>query len=81
MVGSSMSIADANTVLNSIVADSLREIADELEGSIDFNDKVIKVICKIINDHKRVIFDGNGYSKECSDFISFYREYFKVIFA
>ena len=64
MVGSSMSIADANTVLNSIVADSLREIADELEGSIDFNDKVIKVICQIINDHKRVIFDGNGYSKE-----------------
>lgn len=64
MVGSSMSIADANTVLNSIVADSLREIADELEGSVDFNDKVIKVICKIINDHKRVIFDGNGYSKE-----------------
>ena len=64
MVGSSMSIADANTVLNSIVADSLREIADELEGSIDFSDKVIKVICKIINDHKRVIFDGNGYSKE-----------------
>ena len=64
MVGSSMSIADANTVLNSIVADSLREIANELEGSVDFKDKVVKVICKIINDHKRVIFDGNGYSKE-----------------
>ncbi len=64
MVGSSMSIAGANTVLNSIVADSLSQIADELEKSSDFNNDVVKVICKIINEHQRVIFDGNGYSKE-----------------
>ena len=64
MVGSSMSIADANTVLNSIVADSLEQMADELEGAADFNDAVIKLICRTINEHKRIIFDGNGYSKE-----------------
>ena len=64
MVGSSMSIADANTVLNSIVADTLGVMADELEKASDFDDAVIKLICRTINDHKRVIFDGNGYSKE-----------------
>ena len=64
MVGSSMSIADANTVLNSIVADNLELMADELEEAENFDDAVIKLICKTINEHKRVIFDGNGYSKE-----------------
>ena len=64
MVGSSMSIADANTVLNTTVADSLSQMADELEKADDFNDAVLKLICKTINEHKRVIFDGNGYSKE-----------------
>ena len=64
MVGSSMSIADANTVLNSIVAESLSQMADELEKASDFNDAVIKLICRTITEHKRIIFDGNGYSKE-----------------
>ena len=64
MVGSSMSIADANTVLNSIVADSLAEFADELEKAADFDKAVVELICRTINEHKRVIFDGNGYSKE-----------------
>ncbi|MBR4776951.1 MAG: glutamine synthetase III [Lachnospiraceae bacterium] len=64
MVGSSMSIADANTVLNTIVAESLCQMADELEKADDFDDAVLKLICRTINEHKRVIFDGNGYSKE-----------------
>ncbi|MBO4782133.1 MAG: glutamine synthetase III [Lachnospiraceae bacterium] len=64
MVGSSMSIADANTVLNTIVAESLSQMADELEKADNFDDAVLKLICRTINEHKRVIFDGNGYSKE-----------------
>ena len=64
MVGSSMSIADANTVLNTIVAESLCQMADELEKADNFDDAVLKLICRTINEHKRVIFDGNGYSKE-----------------
>ena len=64
MVGSSMSIADANTVLNTIVAESLSQMADELEKADNFDDTVLKLICRTINEHKRVIFDGNGYSKE-----------------
>ena len=64
IVGSSMSIADANTVLNSTVADVLQEMADHLENCDNFDEEVIKVIRKAISDHKRVIFEGNGYSKE-----------------
>ncbi|MCR5324239.1 MAG: glutamine synthetase III [Lachnospiraceae bacterium] len=64
MVGSSMSIADANTVLNTTVADVLMEMADELENAPDFNSAVLELICRTINEHKRVIFNGNGYSPE-----------------
>ena len=64
MVGSSMSIADANSVLNTIVADSLMEMADALEKAEDFDSAVLELICRTINDHKRVIFNGNGYSPE-----------------
>lgn len=64
MVGSSMSIADTNSVLNTIVADALCEMADELEKADDFNDAVIKLIARTISEHKRVIFDGNGYARE-----------------
>ena len=67
MVGSSMSIADANTVLNTTVAESLCQMADELERADNFDDAVLKLICRTINEHKRVIFDGNGYSKEWVD--------------
>ena len=64
MVGASMSIADANTVLNTTVADVLMEMADELDAAEDFNDAVMKLICRTINEHKRVIFNGNGYAPE-----------------
>ncbi|BCN32017.1 glutamine synthetase III family protein [Anaeromicropila herbilytica] len=64
MVASSMSVAGANTVLNTIVADVLSEIADELEKATDFNAAVQELIKKTLTDHQRVIFNGNGYSDE-----------------
>ncbi|MBO4416434.1 MAG: glutamine synthetase III, partial [Lachnospiraceae bacterium] len=64
MVGSSMSIADANTVLNTTVADVLMEMADELENAQDFDSAVLELICRTINEHKRVVFNGNGYAPE-----------------
>lgn len=64
MVGSSMSVAEANTVLNTIVADSLKEMADELEVAADFDLAVHDLIKKTITDHQRIIFNGNAYSEE-----------------
>ncbi|MBR2670808.1 MAG: glutamine synthetase III [Oscillospiraceae bacterium] len=61
MVGSSQSIALANTVLNTAVAESLRKYADRLEGSEDFNTDMHSVIKDAIASHKRIIFNGNGY--------------------
>lgn len=62
MVASSMSIAGPNTVLNTIVADTLREFADELEAAPDFDSAVHDLIKRTIAEHQRVIFNGNGYS-------------------
>ena len=64
MLGSSMSIAGANFVLNTIVADTLQQFADELEKADDFNKAVKEVIKKNITEHQRVIFNGDGYSDE-----------------
>ena len=66
MVASSMSISDANTVLNSIVADTLEKMNAELEGvsSDQFVTVAKKLIQKTLNDNKRIIFNGNGYSDE-----------------
>ena len=64
MVGSSDSIAPANVVLNTIVAESFKEIADELEGSEDMQMAVHDMIKKLFTDHHRVVFNGNGYSDE-----------------
>ncbi len=61
MPGSSCSIALANTVLNTAVADSLRQFADILEGVEDFNNALDELIKKTIHEHKRIIFNGNGY--------------------
>ena len=63
-VASSMSIADPNTVLNTIVADVLCDMADELEKAEDFDQAVHDLIKKTLTDHQRVIFNGNGYSQE-----------------
>lgn len=64
MVASSASIGTANTVLNTIVADVLEEIADELENAADFALAVHDLIKKTLTEHQRIIFNGNGYSEE-----------------
>ena len=63
MVGSAMSIAEANTVLNTAVAETLRVFADSLEKASDFNVALQELIKKTVSDHKRVIFNGNGYDE------------------
>ena len=61
MLGSSNSIACANIMLNSAVAESLKIYADRLEGAEDFETTLHEMIRKTIRDHKRIIFNGNGY--------------------
>ncbi|EOS42210.1 glutamine synthetase [Lachnospiraceae bacterium A2] len=61
MLGSSNSIACANMMLNSAVAESLKIYADRLEKAENFEDVLHEMIRKTIKDHKRVIFNGNGY--------------------
>ncbi len=64
MVASSASIGTANTVLNTIVADVLGEMADELEKAKDFESAAHDLIKKTLKEHQRVIFNGNGYSED-----------------
>ena len=63
-LGSSASVSDANVVLNTIVAESLRVFADELETAADFRSALHDLIVRTIHDHKRIIFNGNNYSPE-----------------
>lgn len=64
MVGSSDSVASANTVLNTIVAEAFKEAADQLEQAEDFDMAVHDLIKELLAAHRRVIFNGNGYSEE-----------------
>ncbi|MCI8977398.1 MAG: glutamine synthetase type III [Lachnospiraceae bacterium] len=64
MLGSSNSIACANMMLNSAVAESLKIYADRLEGAEDFENTLHEMIRKTIKDHKRIIFNGNGYDDD-----------------
>lgn len=64
MVGSSDSIASPNIVLNTIVAESFKEAADILEAAEDFDEAVHDMIKQLFSDHRRIIFNGNGYSNE-----------------
>lgn len=64
MVGSNLNIGGPNTILNTIVANSLTEFADKLEGAKDFNKALHDLLVKTIKKHKRVIFNGNGYGDE-----------------
>ena len=64
MLGSSMSIADCNTVMNLMMCDVLSKIADRLEKCSDINAEVRDIIKDIMREHKRVIFNGNNYSRE-----------------
>ena len=61
MLGSAASISDANIVLNTAVAESLRQYADTLEGASDFESALHDLIRDTIAKHKRIIFNGNGY--------------------
>ncbi len=63
-VGSSQSIATPNFIINTIVAESLGQIADRLEKATDFQAEVNAVVKEIIKKHKRIIFNGNNYSEE-----------------
>jgi glutamine synthetase len=64
MVGSAFSIAGPNLVLNTIVAESLRQFADELEKTKDFPKDVAAIVKKTITAHKRIIFNGNNYAED-----------------
>ncbi|MBR3539799.1 MAG: glutamine synthetase III, partial [Eubacterium sp.] len=63
-LGSSNSIACANIMLNSAVAESLRQYADELEKADDFKTALHDLIRRVIREHERILFDGNGYGEE-----------------
>ena len=63
MLGSSNSIACTNIMLNTAVAESLRQYADALEGAEDFNTALHDLIRRVIREHKRIIFNGNGYDE------------------
>ena len=63
-LGSSMSIAEANVVINTIVADVLMEFADKLEAAVDIRAEVEQIVVDTITNHKRIIFNGNNYSEE-----------------
>lgn len=66
MPGSNINLADCNTVLNTAVAKSLKEFADEMQGvaDADFEAAALAYIKKTLVDHQRIIFNGNGYSQE-----------------
>ena len=61
MPGASQSVSDANTVLNAIMAEELRQFADELEQVNDFHKGLHELIRRVLTEHKRIIFEGNGY--------------------
>jgi glutamine synthetase len=64
MLGSSFSISGPNIVLNTIVAESLKIFAEELENTKDFTVTLNELIVKVFKDHKRIIFNGNNYTAE-----------------
>ena len=64
MTGSSASISGSNVVINTAVAEALRQFADELEKSTDFENDLHRLLSRVIREHKRIIFNGNGYGEE-----------------
>lgn len=63
MLGSSDSVSEANVVLNTSVAEELRQFADELESAADLESALHSLIKRVISEHKRIIFNGNGYDE------------------
>ena len=64
MVASSNSIGDTNTVLNTMMAEAFSDACDALEGAEDFNKAVEEYTAKLMREHERIVFNGNGYSEE-----------------
>jgi glutamine synthetase len=64
MLGSAVNIASANIILNTAVADELKQFADELEKADDFDKAVKKLVAKTLKEHDRIIFNGNNYADE-----------------
>ena len=62
MLGSAQSISGPNMVLNTIVAESLRQFADRLEGAADFDAVLRPLVCDTLRAHRRIIFNGNNYA-------------------
>ncbi len=63
MLGSSASISESNVVINTAVAEELRQFADELESAPDFASALHELIRRVVAEHKRIIFNGNGYDQ------------------
>ena len=63
MLGSSQSVAGPNIALNTIMAEELGKFADELEQADDFDAALQNLVCRAFTEHRRIIFNGNGYSK------------------
>ncbi len=63
MLGSAISISCPNIMLNTIAAEELRQFADQLEGSADLEGDVRKIVQRVMKEHKRIIFNGDGYSE------------------
>lgn len=63
MLGSAISISCPNIMLNTIAAEELRQFADELEGTADLEGDVRKIVRRVMQQHKRIIFNGDGYSE------------------
>ena len=64
MLGSSLNISEPNVVLNTAVAEALKQIADRLEAAEDFDAEVHDIVKRVYSEHKKVIFNGDGYSEE-----------------
>jgi len=64
MLGSSASVAEANIIMNTIVADTLCDFADELEGKEDFGSALNALLRRTISAHRRILFNGDNYSHE-----------------
>ena len=64
MVASSNSIGDVNTVLNAMMAEQFEKAVEVLEGAEDFDKAVEEYTAKLMREHSRIIFNGNGYSDE-----------------
>ena len=67
MLGSSQSIAGPNIVLNTLMAEELSKFADILEAADNFDEALQKLVCDTFTQHQRIIFNGNGYSKQWED--------------